>query len=441
MRGPRLAIAALLLPVALFVPSADARQAAAVFVQPNAIAVADVNRDGALDVLTADESPGGISVLLGNGHGSFAATARYDSGGPSEGIAVADFNRDGALDVVVSHADSSSVSILRGRGDGTFGLPEWYDVGKTPFALAAMDVNGDGFPDVVTANNDSNDVSLLVGRGDGTFTNAQSFRAGETPFGILLADLDGDGRVDIATPGWNGPGVASLLLQTGLGLSFSRRDVPAGTPEPISISSGDFNGDHVLDLVVARDRISILPGLGEGRFGRPSTIGAKAMSWGLAPADFNRDGRLDLATAAGDAVFVLLGNGRGQLRRAVEYRAGVNAHALVAADLNGDGNTDLAVANYASGDVSVLAGRGDGSFRRAVAHALGALQRCGVPKLAGMKLADAREALLNAGCALGRVTRRRSAAPAGRVIAQAPPPGAQRRHGFGVAVVVSRGHR
>jgi hypothetical protein len=136
---------------------------------PQALAVADVNGDGVGDVLTANADSDDISVLLGQGDGTFVAQQRLRVGNGPLAIAVADVNGDGWGDVLTANADSDDISVLLGRGDGTFVAQQRFRVGNFPRAITVADVNGDGVGDVLTANADSNDISVLRGRGDGSF--------------------------------------------------------------------------------------------------------------------------------------------------------------------------------------------------------------------------------------------------------------------------------
>jgi FG-GAP-like repeat len=348
----------------------SAAAAGQVFVKPVGVAAVDLNGDGIQDVVTADEQPNGVSVLLGKGAGLLGTPVRYASGGSSQAIAAGDLNHDGKQDLLVSHADTGDVSVMLGHGDGSLGAPVSYPVGDSPFGLVVADVDGDGAPDLAVANADSDDISLLLGKGDGSFGAARSFALAGSPFDLVIADLDGDGRMDIAAPSFTAD-VVSVLLQASPG-QFTRNDPAAGS-FPGGIASADFNGDHVPDLATGIDgSVAILTGLGGGRFAAPRRFPAGPEAEQLVAADLNGDGKVDLVSATGTNVLVLLGHGDGTFATPVSYRAGVHVVSVAAADFNGDGAPDLATANFQSGNTSVLLGRGDGSFGPAVNYALGA---------------------------------------------------------------------
>jgi Bacterial Ig-like domain (group 3)/FG-GAP-like repeat/FG-GAP repeat len=295
-----------------------------------------------------------------------------DSGPAS--VAVADFNGDGKLDLAVaSYSANSNISVLLGNGDGTFQPKVDYPVGSQPFGVAIGDFNLDGKPDLVVANSLSNSISVLLGNGDGTFQAAMSFATGQFPISVVVGDFNNDGIPDVATANNFGCACANVLLGNGDG-TFQPALYQYVSSTVYSIAVGDFNGDGKLDLAIgeafgAAADLEILLGNGDGTFHSIGTFPLLTVPQSIAVADFNHDGALDVAVATfGGGVDVLLGNGDGTFKPAVNYQAGFT-YAVAIADFNRDGNSDLAVADFVyPSQVSVLIGKGDGTFQTAVSY-------------------------------------------------------------------------
>jgi len=365
---------------------------------PRSVAVGDFDGDGRLDlaVATTSHSTNKVSVLLGRGDGTFHAAANYGAGTNPCSVAVGDFNGDGKPDLAVANLGlfggnytEGSVSVLLGNGDGTFQPAVNYTPGGNPSYVVAGDFNADGKLDLAVAAYSTNNVSLLLGRGDGTFLAAANFRTASNPSFLVVGDFNGDGKPDLATVNYSG---VSVLLSKGDG-SFQNA-VSYGVGQGLdSLAVGDFDSDGKPDLAVAYaegdapsqysksyGRVAVFLGEGDGTFQAPFNYRAGAQPQSVVVGDFNGDGKPDvvMANESSAQVSVLLGTGDGALGIAVQYGTGTNAVSVAVGDFNGDGKPDLAVANHGeplsprpAASVSVLLGNGDGTFQTALNYLAG----------------------------------------------------------------------
>jgi hypothetical protein len=350
--------------------------------RPHFVAAADVNQDGAHDLIVANLGDGTISVLLNQPgparHGGFSEPAHFPCGFEPAFVTAGDLNQDGTLDLVVANQVSNSVSVLLGKRDGTFGPATHFLTGKGPCGAALGDFNRDGKLDLVIANSLVNkegqrgSVCVLLGNGDGTFQAAVHYQAGPHPAFVAVADLDRDGKLDLIVVNGFDDGSVSVFRGKGNGTFYKPAHYPAGAHLG-PVVAADFDGDGKLDLVVANgasSTLSYLRGNGDGTFQKAISIPTRKRPHTVVAGDFNRDGKLDLAVSIhdGNVVSVLLGKGDGTFHTAVDYATGIGPGPLAVADFNNDGKLDLAAANNRSSNVSMLLGNGDGTFRSAVAY-------------------------------------------------------------------------
>ena len=331
--------------------------------EPYGTAVGDFNGDGKPDLVVANEGSNNVSVLLGNGDGSFKTAANFATDLGPLWVAVSDFNGDGYADLVAANAAAGSVSVFLGNGDGTFQPPVNYAAGINPQSVAVADLNGDGSADIVVADAGSNSISVLLGNGAGTFQPALTYAAGSNPQSVIVTDINNDGKVDVVVAD-SGDATVSVLLGNGDGTFQNALAANAGS-EAYSVAVADFNGDGKPDLAVTNPSSGtfiVLLGNGDGSFqtGTAVTVGPSPQS--VATGDFNGDGKADLAltTSSPQNVSILLGNGDGTFQSPENYGVNGQSFSLNVADFDGDGRTDLAVSNFAANNVTILLGASAG---------------------------------------------------------------------------------
>jgi hypothetical protein len=333
---------------------------------PYEVVAVDLNGDGSLDLVAIDELDLAVSVMIGNGDGTFQLPVEYPVGGYPLTLSIGDFNDDGNLDVVVgtesTDGSTADVSILLGNGDGTFQNYRAFAVGLYPNALAPGDFNGDGKLDLAVAIEpvagvgNPPELGIMLGNGDGTFQNPVYYGPFFAANGVTTGDFNRDNQLDLALA--VGTGV-DILLGNGDGTFQSGVNYATGESSN-SVVTGDFNGDDRLDLAVQclqtfggyNGGPSVLLGNGDGTFQNHVDYHANGVE--VVAADVNGDGILDLETTAG-AVYTLLGKSDGTFEKAYgDFPAAAHTVGIAVGDFSGHGMLDLVTANEGSNTISVL---------------------------------------------------------------------------------------
>ena len=340
---------------------------------PEGLAVGDFNEDGHLDIATANSESDDVSVLLGNGNGTFRSVYSFGVGRNPMFLSTADLNRDGTLDLAVAETGADRVLVLLGKGNGFFEEPVSYPSGKGPTFLALGDVDGDDDPDMVVVNSGRFghyppfSWSAWLNDGQGAFTLTQhdevQDRRGLFPTGASLADLDDDGLPDLtltwSQPSWRTPnGYVSVLRNRGEGTFSAWRTIQAGFTLS-AVTQTDMDADGRLDLMVTSlftDSIKLLLQLSPGQYTKPANMEVGFSPVALGYKDLDGDGYRDLISTnrASDSTSILLGRGDGSFQPAGHYAVGAVPTAMGVEDFDHDGLPDIVTANSGSDDVSIL---------------------------------------------------------------------------------------
>jgi hypothetical protein len=329
---------------------------------------AEFTHSGNLDLAVASFADGKVSVLLGNGNGTFQTPLTFDAYA-AVALAAGDLNGDGNQDLVVIEyggTGNGTLGVFFGDGTGHFRKGDTYKLGVQPVLVVIDDFNQDGRPDVAVTNEGLNgrggNVRVFFGKGDGALENPAVYKLPNSPYGLATGDLTGDGYPDLAVTEDTGNSVA-VLLNDGTGKFSVDATYGVGAGEAVGVAIGDLNHNGKPDLVVANAGagIDVLLNQGSGKFGNATLYPNCKYTCNPGPfaaviADFNLDGNLDVAGVDYSQKMVLYyGKGNGKFDNAVPIYIWLGGgYSLTAGDFNNDHAPDLAIIPNATNYVAVL---------------------------------------------------------------------------------------
>ncbi len=307
-------------------------------------AYGDFDNDGDTDLVSGDSSGGQVFVFTNDGSGNFSNGVSIGVGSNISDIQAVDINGDSKLDLVLGDGSDRTISVMLGNGDGTFGPRDVYQApGANVFRLELGDVDGDGALDVVFGRENATSFGVLLGEGDGSFGSVTYQEAGGGPQGIALGDVNNDGHLDAIT---------SNIIDDTIGISLGNGDgtfanqtslSTGGGSLPLGVALADFDRDGNLDIVnsffsgLGRGEVRL--GNGDGTFGTALTLNTLGNDITTLATDVTGDGYLDVAFGGGNGLTVYAGNGDGTFSL-ITSSAGTAVSSEIV-DLSGDGAADL----------------------------------------------------------------------------------------------------
>ncbi len=320
---------------------------------PLGIAAGDFNKDGKLDLAVSNTTAGTVSILLGNGDGTFQTQTTFNAGTSPYGIAVTDLDGDGNLDLVIGSL-STTITLARGSGTGTFTTTSLTGL-SSPAYPAIADINAGGKVDMAVANIGTSTIKVFSSNGSGGFQAPTTLTPPGTITSLILADFSGDGKLDIAAAD-STTGNVDVFLGNG-NLGFGTVTSFAAVASPRTMAAGDFNKDGKLDLVVASNGgggIALLTGTGTGTFNAASSIVATGDFNAITAGDFNNDGNLDIITLSSDGTLqAWFGNGDGTFQAPLTISTGDAGNQIALGNFATPGGLDAAVPTINAAAISV----------------------------------------------------------------------------------------
>ncbi|CAF4542922.1 unnamed protein product [Rotaria socialis] len=332
---------------------------------PRSIVAADVNADGSVDIIVANNGGNNVGVFINSGTGAFSIQMTYSTGASSNpnSVTTADINADGEIDIIVANNNANNVGVLINNGNGIFAAQVTYSSGNGPNCVVVVDVNGDGKVDIIVANYNANNVGVLINAGNGTFIAQVTYSTGggSNPAFLAAADVNGDGKIDITVANYGASNVG-VLINNGNGTFAAQVTYSTGgSSNPNCVVAADVNKDGKVDIIVANNglnNVGVLLNVGGIAFTPQATYSTGSASGpnSIVVIDLNGDGKVDIAASnnAAGSFSVFLGTGSGTFLASTTYSIGSSISCVAAADVNSNGKTDIIVTLSNGNNIAVL---------------------------------------------------------------------------------------
>lgn len=353
---------------------------------PFSFSVGDLNHDNLLDITVSNTAHGSIGIRIGLTDGNFEGEKIYSLGSNSypKYITIDDIDKDNLSDILIAHSRNDSITLLLGYENGSFKREEKYStgMGSSPTLITTMDLNNDTRPDLVVVNSQIDSIGVFLAFTYPTFrlTNGISVGTNSRPQAIVLGDFNADHSIDVALV-CDTISAIVVLLGNGDGTFQDKAGYLTGIDSsPLSLSVGDFNDDHFLDIVVSNlhpSNIVIFMNLGNGTFNKSMeyNIGNGSSLNSIAVGHFNRDTSSDIVVAdfAYGNIYILFGLGNGVFENKTTYSLGPSTlpTAVAVTNLNQDEYLDIVVPLSGTNQVAIFLGTNDGILDEAELHSVG----------------------------------------------------------------------
>ena len=333
---------------------------------PTAVQLLDYMKTGRLSILAVGRLDLNIHFQDPQPDGTYSYHRIVIGGTSPHSITGADLNGDGIMDMLIADNETGDFAVYMGKGNGEFENPRFihafggYDP-HGPISLVACDMDGDNIPDVALALNMDSEIAFFKGHGDGTFDQPYAIPTGQAPHAVIAGDFFGNGRLDLAVACLR---TSSVFLHENLGNGVFGPPVVVHVGfEPRMLTAADFNRDGLLDLAVSNvgdETVAVVENLGHGKFKSETVAYEPGTVYGIASGDINGDGYPDIVAADVSLnkliPLINMGTGGFDFYEPNDFPALTTPQTLAIGDVNNDGVDDIAVGSLTEQTVDILYG-------------------------------------------------------------------------------------